>query len=103
MMIKNAIDLAEIVACAGLAQNLAALRALSDEGIQKGHMKMHLTNLLNKHNASEKEKAEDGRKIVIYASDKDDDNHNNSRRNILEKSKTSMRTHCTPLIHLQEL
>ena len=45
MMIKNAIDLAEIVACAGLAQNLAALRALSDEGIQKGHMKLHAVNI----------------------------------------------------------
>ena len=45
MMIKNAIDLAEIIACAGLAQNLAALRALSDEGIQKGHMKLHAVNI----------------------------------------------------------
>ena len=45
MMIKNAIDLAEIVACAGLAQNLAALRALADEGIQKGHMKLHAVNI----------------------------------------------------------
>lgn len=41
MEVENALDLAEIVASAGLAQNLAALRALSDEGIQKGHMKLH--------------------------------------------------------------
>ena len=40
----------------GLAQNFGALRSLVTSGIQKGHMKMHLTNLLNKHNASEKEK-----------------------------------------------
>ncbi len=45
MDVKSAMDLAEIVASAGLAQNLAALRALSDEGIQKGHMKLHARNL----------------------------------------------------------
>ncbi|MCY3411123.1 MAG: hydroxymethylglutaryl-CoA reductase, degradative [Candidatus Heimdallarchaeota archaeon] len=45
MNVKNAMELAEIVASAGLAQNLAALRALSDEGIQKGHMKLHAKNL----------------------------------------------------------
>lgn len=45
MNVKSAMDLAEIVASAGLAQNLAALRALSDEGIQKGHMKLHAKNL----------------------------------------------------------
>lgn len=37
----SARQLAEIMAATGLAQNLAALRALSDEGIQKGHMKLH--------------------------------------------------------------
>ncbi|MDE3269130.1 MAG: hydroxymethylglutaryl-CoA reductase, degradative [Pseudomonadota bacterium] len=41
----NARALAEIVCCAGLAQNLAALRALSTEGIQKGHMHLHAKNL----------------------------------------------------------
>ncbi|MCH8907394.1 MAG: hydroxymethylglutaryl-CoA reductase, degradative [Candidatus Heimdallarchaeota archaeon] len=45
MNVKNATELAEIIACAGLAQNLAALRALSDEGIQRGHMKLHARNL----------------------------------------------------------
>ncbi|MDH5645132.1 MAG: hydroxymethylglutaryl-CoA reductase, degradative, partial [Candidatus Heimdallarchaeota archaeon] len=45
MEIQNAIDLAEIVASAGLAQNLAALRALTSEGIQAGHMKLHAKNL----------------------------------------------------------
>ena len=38
-------ELAEIICCAGLAQNLAALRALSTEGIQKGHMNLHQKNL----------------------------------------------------------
>jgi hydroxymethylglutaryl-CoA reductase len=37
--------LAAIVASVGLAQNLAALRALAGEGIQKGHMRMHAYNL----------------------------------------------------------
>lgn len=45
MNVKTAQELAEIVACAGLAQNVAALRALSDEGIQRGHMKLHAANL----------------------------------------------------------
>lgn len=36
-----------IVAATGLAQNFAALRSLVTTGIQKGHMKMHLTNILN--------------------------------------------------------
>ena len=43
----SARELMEIVAVAGLAQNFAALRALTTSGIQKGHMKMHLTNILN--------------------------------------------------------
>ena len=39
--IKSARELAEIIAAVGLAQNLAALRALASEGIQRGHMKLH--------------------------------------------------------------
>jgi hydroxymethylglutaryl-CoA reductase len=38
---KSASDLAELAACAGLASNLAALRALATEGIQRGHMLLH--------------------------------------------------------------
>ena len=41
----SAQQLAEIIACVGLAQNLAALRALSTEGIQRGHMSLHRKNL----------------------------------------------------------
>lgn len=41
----SACELAEIILCVGLAQNLSALRALSSEGIQKGHMSLHQTNL----------------------------------------------------------
>lgn len=43
--VKTAKELAEIMAAVGLAQNLAALRALVTEGIQKGHMKLHARNL----------------------------------------------------------
>lgn len=41
MGVKTAAELAEIIVSVGLAQNLAALRALSTEGIQKGHMALH--------------------------------------------------------------
>lgn len=43
--VKTAKELAEVMAAVGLAQNLAALRALVVEGIQKGHMKLHAKNL----------------------------------------------------------
>lgn len=51
-------ELMQFVAVAGLAQNFAAVRSLVTTGIQKGHMKMHLMNILNQLNASEKEKKE---------------------------------------------
>lgn len=41
MAVKSAKELAEIVVSVGLAQNLAALRALATDGIQKGHMQLH--------------------------------------------------------------
>jgi hydroxymethylglutaryl-CoA reductase len=41
MKIKTATELAEIIVSVGLAQNLAALRALATEGIQRGHMGLH--------------------------------------------------------------
>ena len=49
-------ELMQIVAVAGLAQNFAALRSLTTTGIQEGHMKMHLMNILNQFNANEEEK-----------------------------------------------
>ncbi len=52
----NAEELMGIVAASGLAQNFAALRALTTTGIQKGHMKMHLFNILNQLEATEDEK-----------------------------------------------
>jgi hydroxymethylglutaryl-CoA reductase len=43
---KNAHELAEAITAVGLAQNLGALRALTQEGIQAGHMKLHARNLV---------------------------------------------------------
>ena len=52
----NAKELMQIVAVAGLAQNFAALRSLTTTGIQEGHMKMHLNNILNQFEATEEER-----------------------------------------------
>jgi hydroxymethylglutaryl-CoA reductase len=41
MGVTTAAELAEIIVSVGLAQNLAALRALATEGIQRGHMSLH--------------------------------------------------------------
>ena len=62
----NAKELMNIIASVGLAQNFGALRSLVTSGIQKGHMKMHLTNLLNKHGASDEEKED----AYVYFKDK---------------------------------
>ena len=43
--VKTARELAEIICAVGLAQNLAALRALASEGIQRGHMSLHARNI----------------------------------------------------------
>ena len=48
-------DLMCIIASVGLAQNFAAVKSLITSGIQEGHMKMHLINLLIKNNASEEQ------------------------------------------------
>ncbi len=45
MGVQSAAELAQVVAAVGLAQNLAALRALATEGIQRGHMSLHARNL----------------------------------------------------------
>ena len=52
----SARTLMQIMAAAGLAQNFAALRALTTKGIQHGHMKMHLQNILNQFDANDEEK-----------------------------------------------
>ena len=45
--VKTAAELGQIIACAGLANNLAAMKALATEGIQRGHMSLHARNLAN--------------------------------------------------------
>ena len=52
----SAKELMQIVAVAGLAQNFAALKSLTTTGIQQGHMKMHLMNILNQFEANDSEK-----------------------------------------------
>jgi hydroxymethylglutaryl-CoA reductase len=52
----NAEELMMIAATVGLAQNFSALRSLTTTGIQQGHMKMHLLNILNQLEATEEEK-----------------------------------------------
>ena len=43
--VKTATELGQVIAAVGLAQNLAALRALATEGIQRGHMALHARNI----------------------------------------------------------
>jgi len=59
-------ELMEITAVAGLAQNFSAVRSLITSGIQKGHMKMHLLNILNQLEATDLEKE----KVVAHFKDK---------------------------------
>ena len=58
-------ELMQIVAAVGLAQNFAALRSLTTKGIQEGHMKMHLNNILNQYQANVDERL----KIMAYFKD----------------------------------
>ena len=44
--VEKAVDLANVMCAVGLAQNLGALRALTQEGIQQGHMRLHARNLV---------------------------------------------------------
>lgn len=67
----SATELMSILAVSGLAQNFAALRSLVTTGIQKGHMKMHLFNILNQMNATEAEKQH----FVTYFKDKTVSHH----------------------------
>lgn len=62
----SAHQLMSIVACVGLAQNFGAVRALTTSGIQAGHMKMHLNNILSQYHATEQEME----KAIAYFKDK---------------------------------
>ncbi|MBQ9512134.1 MAG: hydroxymethylglutaryl-CoA reductase, degradative [Lachnospiraceae bacterium] len=45
--VKTAAELAEIIAAVGLSNNMAALKALATEGVQRGHMSLHARNIAN--------------------------------------------------------
>ena len=62
----SAKDLMKIIAVSGLAQNFAAIKSLITTGIQKGHMKMHLSNILNLLDADDNEKIQ----LVKFFDDK---------------------------------
>lgn len=55
LAVKSASELSRIIAAVGLAQNLAALRALATEGIQRGHMRLHAKNIAIMAGAKENE------------------------------------------------
>lgn len=58
----SAEELMQLIAVAGLAQNFAAVKSLTTTGIQQGHMKMHLMNILNQLHATENER----RKVALH-------------------------------------
>ena len=55
LAVESAGELARLLACVGLAQNLAAIRALSTHGIQKGHMRLHARQVALAAGADEKQ------------------------------------------------
>ena len=76
-------ELMEITAAVGLAQNYSALRSLITSGIQQGHMKMHLINILNSLEVSESEK----QSAVEYF--KDEIVNNNNVKSFITKLRKS--------------
>ncbi|MEM9835309.1 MAG: hydroxymethylglutaryl-CoA reductase [Bacteroidota bacterium] len=64
-------ELMQVMAVTGLAQNFAALRSLVTTGIQRGHMKMHLQNILQSFAATEVEK----QRAVAYFANRTVSNH----------------------------
>lgn len=62
----SARELMEITAAAGLANTFSAIKALTTSGIQKGHMRFHLNNMLNSMHADETEKE----KAAVYFKDR---------------------------------
>jgi hydroxymethylglutaryl-CoA reductase len=64
MQVRSARELAGIVAAVGLAQNLAALRALATEGIQRGHMGLHARQLAMSAGASGSQIEQIARRMV---------------------------------------
>lgn len=64
MGVNSARELAEVIASVGLAQNLAALRVLASEGIQRGHMTLHARQIALAAGAEDEEIAPLARRLV---------------------------------------
>ena len=79
LQVQTARELAGIIASAGLAQNFAALKALSDEGIQKGHMKLHARNMAAMAGAKEDQIDE----VVKRASEQEKFNYDKIKQIVL--------------------
>jgi hydroxymethylglutaryl-CoA reductase len=62
--IQSASELAQVMAAVGLAQNLAAIRALATEGIQRGHMSLHAKQVAVAAGATGAEVAEITRRMI---------------------------------------
>ena len=62
--VRTASELAQVMAAVGLAQNLAAIRALATEGIQRGHMSLHARQIALAAGATEAEVDEVARRLV---------------------------------------
>ncbi|GIV81628.1 MAG: 3-hydroxy-3-methylglutaryl coenzyme A reductase [Anaerolineae bacterium] len=62
--VRTASELAQVMAAVGLAQNLAAIRALATEGIQRGHMSLHARQIALAAGATEAEVGEIARRLV---------------------------------------
>jgi hydroxymethylglutaryl-CoA reductase len=62
--VETARELAEVTAAVGLAQNLAALRALATEGIQRGHMELHARQVAIAAGATDEMVEKVARKLV---------------------------------------
>ena len=62
--VQSARELAEVAAAVGLAQNLAAIRALATDGIQAGHMRLHARQLALAAGASEADAASIARRLI---------------------------------------
>jgi hydroxymethylglutaryl-CoA reductase len=62
--VESASELAQVMAAVGLAQNLAAIRALATEGIQRGHMRLHARQIALAAGASDKEVAMIAQRLV---------------------------------------
>jgi len=89
---QHADELARVAAAIGLAQNLAAIRALAAEGIQKGHMRMHARNVAAEAGATEAEMEIVARDI----SDRGDVSVRGAKQVLIELRERALRSNARP-------